>query len=207
MIELDGLKRSDDHAKAAAARRANALLAAAASAREPWLLFEEEATLRRIYTANGSTPAAALAAASSTVASSTAASSTAASASLTPDEKIIRCAATFAAARKAEYARDRVVVATRDRNATVRASAAGLEAMPLDQLRAEAAERDRAWRAAYCQSAAESALERAGGVHLALPKAVDAVREQGERPAKGQGRRAARDPREAQGKPEGYRFP
>ena len=143
--ELDGLKRSDDAALAAAARRANALLADAASGREPWLLFEDDRGLTRMSDPGGwaSAPPGAAAAA------------------LAPDERIVGCAAAFAASRAAEHPHDRVVVATRDRNAIVRAAAAGLEAMPLEQLRREAEERDRAWCAAYCQNAASSALERA----------------------------------------------
>lgn len=148
VVELDGLKLSDDSALAAAARRANALLAEAASAREPWLLLEEESTLTRVRGGVAGAGSGGSASASS-------------SSSLAPDERIIACAAAFATRRKAEHPGDRVVVATSDRNATVRAVAAGVEAMPLEQLRAQAAERDRAWRAAYCQSAASTAVERA----------------------------------------------
>ena len=151
VVELDGLKLSDDSALAAAARRANALLAEAASAREAWLLLEEESTLTRVR------GGAAGAGSGGTRGSASASSSS----SLAPDERIIACAAAFATRRKAEHPGDRVVVATSDRNATVRAVAAGVEAMPLEQLRAQAAERDRAWRAAYCQSAASTAVERA----------------------------------------------
>ena len=167
VVELDGLKNSDDPGLAAAARRANALLAAAASAREPWLLFEEEGTLMRV---SGGVPAGSgggyhaasmpvLSSTSTAFASSSASSSS--SSALAPDEKIIACAVAFAVRRRAEHPGDRVVVATSDRNATVRAVAAGVEAMPLESLRAQAAERDRAWRAAYCQSAASTAVERA----------------------------------------------
>ena len=83
------------------------------------------------------------------------------SSDLPPDERIIACAASFAAARVVSHPKDRVVVVTSDRNAIVRACASHLEAMPLAQLRAVAEERDAAWRAAYCQDAATTALERA----------------------------------------------
>jgi hypothetical protein len=82
-------------------------------------------------------------------------------AALAPDERIIACAAAFAAAHARAHPSDRVVVATCDRNATVRAHAEQLEAMPLARWREVAAQRDAAWTAAYCQDAASSARERA----------------------------------------------
>ena len=82
-------------------------------------------------------------------------------ASLAPDERVIACAAAFALARRETHPKDRVVVATSDRNATIRARASQIEAMPLEKLSEVAAERDAAWTAAYCQDAASTALERA----------------------------------------------
>lgn len=165
LIELDGLKRSDDAALAAAARRANALLAAAASARAPWLLLEDDATLARCR--------AGLASARDAQSHAIEAAGSCA-APLAPDEKIIACAVGFAAQHCVTFPRDRVILCTSDRNAMVRAVAAGLEAMPLDTLRESAAERDRAWRAAYCQSAASTALERAS-LSTAAPAASRAA--------------------------------
>ena len=90
----------------------------------------------------------------------------AATPALAPDERIIACAAAYAQLRWQQYPKDRVVVATSDRNAMVRARAEHrhgqpLEAMPLARLREVAMERDAAWTAAYCQDAASTARERA----------------------------------------------
>jgi len=120
--ELDGLKSRPDTDVATCARRANAMLSDAASQGESWLLYEQQ-------------PVA------------TAAKHKA----LQPDERVLRCVLdykTFPRQNKL-FLEDRIILATSDRNLQLRAMMAGVEAKPLEQIRAEAVARDRCWRLAY----------------------------------------------------------
>jgi hypothetical protein len=81
--------------------------------------------------------------------------------SLTPDERIVRCASRVAASRADTYSADRIILATLDNNAAMRAASAGVEVASLDKIRLLAEQRTAAWRAAYANQRASDALEAA----------------------------------------------
>ena len=153
VLELDGLKGSENARLAGCARRANALLREAASAAEGWLLLEGDADSNGHGADGGATAGAG--------ASADGGGTDGDGRALTADEKIVRCASRLARARAALHAADRVIVATCDNNLAVRAASVGVEARPLAEVRVQAQQRTDAWRAAYRQQRASDALEGA----------------------------------------------
>lgn len=136
--ELDGLKLKHDVNVAASARRANALLSEAGRKGERWLLYEKQPIATAANHSN-----------------------------LAADERILKCVLDFQQfpERNKMWAADRLILATSDRNLQLRAMMAGVEAKPLMQIRQEAMDRDKCWRAAYCNQLASNALESACWSH------------------------------------------